>query len=90
MNEAELSANVTFTYITINRWLGFRMGNGMLILQTFAIALCVGFKGIIETALLAFSMQVLTDFAMYFSISVRNLTEMQNYMTAAQHMHNYT
>ena len=76
MNEAELSANVTFTYIITNRWLGFRMGNGMLILQTFAIALCVGFKDIIETALLAFSLQVVTDFAMYFSISVRNLTEM--------------
>jgi len=40
--------------------------------------------------LLAFSLQIITDFAIYFSISVRCLTEMQNFMTSSQAMHNYT
>ena len=90
MNENELSANVTFTYIIIGRWLGFRIVMGILLLSVIASSCCVGLKGSVETALLAFSLQVITDFAQYFGISVKNLCEMQNFMTAVQHMQGYT
>ena len=90
MNEAELSANVTFTYIVINRVLGHRLNMGIVVLSIVTASFCVAFKGVIEAELLAFSLQILTDMTVYFSISIRHLTEMQNHMTSAQSIHNYT
>ena len=56
MNEAELSANVTFTYIVTNRWLGFRFDMGIVILTLTASVFCIVFKGIIDDELLTFSL----------------------------------
>ena len=56
MNEAELSANVTFTYIVTNRWLGFRFDLGIVVLSLTASVLCIAFKGIIDDELLTFSL----------------------------------
>jgi len=90
MNEAELSANVTFTYIVTNRWLGFRFDLAICTLSLVAAICCVAFKGAIDAELLTFSLQILTDVTIYFSISARYLTEMQNFMTSAQAIHRYT
>ena len=83
MNEAELSANVTFTYIIANRWLGFRMELGIMVLTISATCFCIGLKESINSELLAFSLQIITDFAIYFSIAVRFLAETQNFMTSS-------
>ena len=56
MNEAELSANVTFTYVVTNRWLGFRFDIGIVVLSLTASVLCIVFKGIIDNELLTFSL----------------------------------
>jgi len=90
MNEAELSANVTFTYVATNRWLGFRFDIGIICLFLFASVSCIAFKGIIDEELLTFSLQIITDVTIYFSISMRYMTEMQNFMTSAQAIHQYT
>ena len=76
MNETELSANVTFTYIVANRWMGFRFDLGIVVLSLAAAILCLAFKGVIEDELLTFSLQILTDVTIYFSISMRFLAEM--------------
>ena len=55
-NESELSANVTFTYIVTNRWLGVRLDLGMIMLALVSTISCIGFKGIISTELLTFSL----------------------------------
>ena len=83
MNETELSANVTFTYIVANRWMGFRFDLGIVVLTLAASVLCIAFKGVIEDELLTFSLQIITDVTIYFSISMRFMAEMQNYMTSA-------
>lgn len=89
-NENELSANVTFTYAIINRWLGFRLDFGIIALTLFATGFCIVFKGRIDNELLAFSLQTLTDFQIFFSISIRMMAEMQNYVTSAQSIEKYT
>ena len=83
MNETELSANVTFTYIVANRWMGFRFDLGIIVLTLTASVLCIVFKGSIENELLTFSLQIITDVTIYFSVSMRFMAEFQNYMTSA-------
>ena len=90
MKEAELSANVTWTYVAIHRWLGFELDIGIVILSLCATFFCAGFKGKIESEELAFSLQIITDVTIYFSIAMRFATEMQNYMTSSQAIHMYT
>ena len=90
MNESELSANVTFTYLLTNRWLGLRFDMGIVFLTLVTAIACIAFKGIISDELLTFSLQILTDVTIYFSISARYMTEMQNLMTSAQSIHMYT
>ena len=85
-----MSANVTFTYSIINRWLVFRLALGIVVLCTVASFFCLAFKGIIDGELLSFSLQILTDMAVYFAISMLCLTEMQMLMTSAQSIHRYT
>ena len=76
MNEAELSANVTFTYIVTSRWLAFRLDIGILLMSIAASVSCIVLKGQIDSELLSFSLQIITDFAIFFSISVRLITMM--------------
>lgn len=90
MNEAELSANVTFTYVITNRYLGFRYDCGIVVLTIIASSCCIAFKDVIDTELLTFSLQILTDVTIYFSIAMRFVAEMQNFMTSAQSIHQYT
>ena len=62
----------------------------MYVLIVVTCACCMAFKGIIGGELLTFSLQILTDITIYFSISMRYITEMQNFMTSAQAIHRYT
>lgn len=43
-----------------------------------------------EAALLIFSLQLIADVANFFSIAMRMFTEMQNFMTSAQRIFDYT
>ena len=51
--------------------------------------MCVIFKGSIENELLTFSLQIITDVSVFFSVSIRFATEVYNFMTAAQRMEEY-
>lgn len=73
MNEAELSANVTFTFVVMNRWLVLRLDLGIICLSLTAAACCIGFKDVIEGELLTFSLQIITDVTLYFALSMMYL-----------------
>ena len=47
-------------------------------------------KDKIDNDILAFSLQVITDVVVFFSISLRMLAEIENYLTSSQRIFEYT
>jgi len=47
------------------------------------------FKGKIENELITFSLQIITDVCVFFSVSVRFATEVYNFLTASIRMEEY-
>lgn len=88
--ESDRSANVTFTYSIANRWLGWRFDLAILILTLACACTSVFMRGMLETTLLIFSLQVIADVTNMFSIAMRFFAEMQNHMTSAQRIFAYT
>ena len=84
-----MSANVTFTYTTANRWLGMRFDSVVLIVSLSCAILAMSLRDTFNGSLLIYSLQVISDVAVFFSISMRSIVEMQNYMTSFQRMHAY-
>lgn len=82
MLENEKSANVTFTQMTANRWLGLRFDLAILVVTFAATIMCMLFRTTLDTDLLTFSLQNLTDICVYFSVSIRMFAEVQFYMTS--------
>lgn len=90
MKAVEKSANSTFCYNHISRWIGLRLD---FICGGFAIvtaALCIFLRNSVETRLLTFSLQIVTDVITLFSLSVRMFSEIQNMMTSSQRLYQYT
>jgi len=56
MVENEKSANVTFTYMIANRWIGIRYDAAVVLVTGIAAGLCIGFRGVIEPNMLTFSL----------------------------------
>lgn len=90
MCESELSANVTFTYATANRWLGLRFDLVIFIVSLSASVFSVFMRSYFEPGMLIFILLIVTDVTQNFSISLRYFTEMQNYLTSAQRILTYT
>lgn len=76
LKESDYSANVTWTYGIANRWLGVRFDMVILILSCSCAITSVFMRGLFETTLLIFSLQVITDVTALFSIAMRFFTEM--------------
>lgn len=76
LNESELCANVSFTYVLANRMLGFRFDIIMVTLIIVASIWCILLRDYVETEFLTFSLQILTDLGIFFSISIRYAVEM--------------
>lgn len=85
-----MSANVTFTYSIANRWLGMQFDWSIMFLAAFSAFASVLLRAYFEAALLIFSLQLIADVANFFSIAMRMFTEMQNFMTSAQRIFDYT
>jgi hypothetical protein len=56
MVENEKSANVTFTYMLANRWIGVRFDGAVVIITGIAAIFCMAFRGNIDANLLTFSL----------------------------------
>ena len=84
MHAVDSSANCTFCYNMLNRWVGLRLD---CICSLFGIAtacFAVAMKDSdIPRALLTFSLQIVTDVIVFFSYSIRMYAELQNMMTSS-------
>ena len=61
MKESELSANVSFTYATANRWLGMRFDFVIWIVSFSATVFSVFMREFLLEDLLIFSLVIVTD-----------------------------
>ena len=90
-DDLEKSCNVTFTYFAVNRVMGF-----WLDLICLIFSLCVSTMSLLikvdkeKNAELAFSLQIITDVIVFFSISLRFVAELENYFTSSQRIVHYT
>jgi hypothetical protein len=85
MNDMHKSANSFFGYSITQRWLAIRLD---IICVTFGSAtalMAVLFKnvGIVDKTTLIFSLTIVTDVIVMFSISIRMFTELSNIMVAS-------
>ena len=76
MRESELSANVTFTYATANRWLGMRFDLVIFTVSLSAAAFAVFMRGLFASGWLIFTLVIITDVCQNFSIALRYFSEM--------------
>ena len=89
MESIEKSANSTFCYIISNRWIGIRLDFVCIIFGVSTASFAVAFRGKIEKELLTFTLQIITDIIVFFSISIRMFAEVQNAMTSSQRIVQY-
>ena len=76
MEAIEKSANSTFCYISSSRWVGLRLDALCVIFGVSTATLSVVLKDSINRELLTFSLQIVTDVIVFFSISVRMFAEL--------------
>lgn len=86
----ELSANATFCYNTMNRWIALRLDAICALIATVTAAFCLVFKGVINSDLLIFSLQITLDMVVFFSAAIRFATELHNFMISSQKVYQYT
>ena len=75
MKNIEKSANSTFCYIIANRWVGIRLDIICLIFAMVTSILCICLRNVIDKKLLSFSLQLITDVIVLFSVSIRMFAE---------------
>lgn len=83
VDEVDLSANVTFMYVTLHRWLGVRLDSAALIFVLSVGIFSLLFKNQLDASDLAFSLQIVLDLVFFLSISLRFCGEFENYTTSA-------
>ncbi len=71
MEALDKSANSTFCYICANRWLGVRLDSVCAIFGIVTSGLAVALRDSIDREYLTFSLQILTDMVLTFSIAIR-------------------
>ena len=76
MEAIEKSANATFNYNMMSRWLSFRMDVVCVAFGVFTTILCIFLRERFDRELLTFSLQLVTDVVVFFSISVRVFAEL--------------
>lgn len=93
MDANEKSANSTFCYNLANRWVGIRLDSICLIFGVSTALICIWLKDAFEgeeRALLTFSLSIVSDIIVVFSISIRLFGELENMMTSSQRIVEYT
>lgn len=90
MEAIEKSANSTFCYNALNRFIGIRLDFLCVAFGTSTAALSIFLKNSVDPELLTFSLQVVTDIIVLFSIAVRMYAETENMMTSSQRIYQYT
>ena len=87
VNQLEKSVNVTFSYFALNRWMGMHLDMVCCCFSLCAASFAVFSKGNVNSAILAFTIQILTDVITFFSFSMRMLAELENFFTSSQRIY---
>lgn len=90
MQALEKNANMTFCYNIANRWIALRLDLTCILFSSCTVVMVVMAKGAIPVEILAFTLQIITDVVVFFSITLRFVAEFENYMTSSQRIHAYT
>ena len=90
LNNLAVSTNATFCWLIAMRWMGIRLDIIASLFIAVCAVFCVLLKNSIDTALLAVSLQIITDVIGFFSVSFRIGAEIENYMTSSQRIFEYT
>ena len=90
INDLEKSTNVCFAQHAITRWMGITMDSLCMFFSLCSSCFAVYMKGKISTEVLAFSLQILTDVLIFFSLSLRLSADIESMFTSAQRIYRYT
>jgi ATP-binding cassette, subfamily C (CFTR/MRP), member 4 len=92
LNDLDKASNAFFGYSITQRWLAIRLDLICISFGTSTAIMAVAFKNVsfIDKQLLIFSLTIVTDVIVMFSISIRMFTELSNIMVASQRIYEYT
>ena len=91
MQSGEKSANSTYCYYLVNRWVGIRLDSICVLFSVCTAFFCISLKDSgIDRSLLTYSLQIVADIISIFSVSIRMFAEVENYMTSSQRIIEYT
>ena len=83
IDSLEKSCNITFTYYTVNRWMGVMLDFVCMVFTLATAAFSIYAKNIMSTEYLAFTLQIITDVIVFFSFSIRMSGEIENFLTSS-------
>ena len=90
LNQMEKSCNSTFTFYLLNRVTCYLLDWICLVFTLCVSSFTLWAKGKLDTEILAFSLQIITDVVVIFSLSFRSTLELDNLMTSSQRVYQYT
>jgi ATP-binding cassette, subfamily C (CFTR/MRP), member 4 len=90
IDDMEKTCNVTFSYFAIMRWMATTLDMLCILFILSASVFAVLAKDRLDTELLAFTLQILTDVIIFFSFSTRMGAEIENNFTSSQRLYSYT
>mmetsp|Transcript_4473 Transcript_4473/g.6670 ORF Transcript_4473/g.6670 Transcript_4473/m.6670 type:complete len:316 (+) Transcript_4473:2390-3337(+) len=85
----EKCCNLTFMFYTYHRSVALRLEMLAVIVLVCVTWFTILSKGEIENEYLSFILQSVTDVNVYFSVSIRMIAEIANYLTSAQRIEQY-
>ena len=90
MHSCDKAANSMFCFSITQRWIAIRLDIICVVFGISTAFFAVCFKNRIDRSLLIFSLTIITDVIVLFSISIRMYTELKNMMVASQRVYEYT
>lgn len=85
----EKSANATFGFIVVSRWLSVRMDLTIVNLAFVTAVLAFVLKDTLSKELLVMSLQIVNECITYFALTIRFIAELQNAMACPQRILGY-
>ena len=90
MNSLYRSTNSMFCNNSISCWIGLRLDVLCAIFTSLVCWFCILMKGTVEAKILIVTLQLISDLIAWFSYSIRLYADLENQMTSAQRMFDYT
>ena len=91
-NEVEKASNAAFCFSSTQRWIAIRLDIICVSFGAVTASLAIGLRnsGFVSNEILVFSLTIVTDVILLFSISIRLYTELATLLTSSQRIVEYT